>query len=71
MDASSTTACGAKLVHEHGVAFCDMHGAHDQHEGWCDSCYEGGLVDVLDRLEWERDGEDWTTAEASPPAPPS
>jgi len=61
VDVSKPDPCGAKLVHSHGVAVCDVRGGHEMHSAWCDSCYEDGYDDSLDRLEWERDGEDWTT----------
>lgn len=58
--------CKAQLHHAHGTAVCDLPRSHgDQHSAWCDYCIEAGYDDPSDRLEWDRDGEDWAPRQPS------
>ncbi|MGW3427894.1 hypothetical protein ACWDHW_08050 [Streptomyces melanosporofaciens] len=53
-------SCGAELNHSHGASVCDLPEGHEeQHSGWCNICLENDQDDPSDRLNWERDGEDW------------
>jgi hypothetical protein len=64
--------CGAELHHAHGTAVCDLPDGHSGlHEALCDTCREDGYDDPSDRLEWERDGENWLTRKTTPAAAPS